>query len=525
MMKGRLSMKVFKIASALLLGLLSLLGSFSIKPTPASAEENYNYVKHELRAVWIATVTNIDWPSKKGLPIDQQKQEFIKLLDDVKNMSMNAVVVQIKPTADAFYPSKYGPWSEYLTGTQGMDPGYDPLAFMIEEAHKRNLEFHAWFNPYRITMNHKDLTRLSADHPARQHPEWVEAYGNQLYYNPGIPEARKFIIDGIIEVVKNYDIDAVHMDDYFYPYKIAGVEFPDQEEYEKYGQHFTNIGDWRRDNVNQLVRDINLAIKNEKSYVKFGISPFGVWRNIANDPTGSDTTAGQTNYDDLYADTREWIQRGYIDYITPQIYWNIGFEPAAYDILADWWVKETINRPIHLYIGQAAYKINNNAVPAWSDPEEYVRQINLNHKYDTIKGSMHFSLKDLNRNPLGIKDRLANDLYRYPALVPSMPWLDHTAPKKPKLRDAKRTGGGIELTIEDHQLNSDTAYYVIYRFEGTKRGSINNAANILTTVRKTGRTQTFIDDLVEPGQTYTYVVTAVDRLHNESDFNRSITIK
>ncbi|WP_407644210.1 glycoside hydrolase family 10 protein [Falsibacillus albus] len=494
-------------------------------PLTANAEEGVTYKKRELRAVWIATVANIDWPSKKGLTAEEQKQEFIKLLDDVKSMGMNAVVVQVKPTADAFYPSEYGPWSEYLTGTQGKDPGYDPLAFMVEEAHKRNLEFHAWFNPYRITMNSTDINTLSADHPARKHPDWVVPYGKQLYYNPGIPEARKFIEDGILEVVRKYDIDAVHMDDYFYPYKIAGQEFPDQPTYEKYGKDlFDSIDDWRRDNVNTLVREINQSIKAVKPYVKFGISPFGVWRNIADDPTGSNTTAGQTNYDDLYADTRTWIQNGYVDYITPQIYWNIGFEPAAYDVLLDWWVKETIGHPVHLYIGQAAYKIDNNFVPAWSDPEEYVRQINLNHQYDTVKGSIHFSLKDLNRNPLGIKDRLTNDVYKHPALIPTMPWLDHTPPKKPKLRKVVKKENGNELSIEDHQLNSDTAYYAVYRFDGKHRGDIGNAENLLDTVRKTGGSQKYVDESAEKGKTYTYVITALDRLHNESGFTRSVTI-
>ncbi|WP_327832794.1 glycoside hydrolase family 10 protein [Bacillus swezeyi] len=380
----------------------------------------------ELRAVWIATVTNIDWPSKKGLTVKQQKEEYIKLLNDVTEMGMNAVVVQIKPTADAFYPSSYGPWSEYLTGVQGKDPGYDPLCFLLEETHRRKLEFHAWFNPYRITMNHTDLNRLSENHPARRHPDWVAAYGRQLYYNPGIPAVQDFIVKGIEEVVKNYDIDAVHMDDYFYPYKIAGVEFPDLDTYEQYGKNcFENIDDWRRDNVNKLVKQINTAIKKEKPHVKFGISPFGVWRNKADDPTGSNTTAGMTNYDDLYADTREWIQQGYLDYIAPQIYWSIGFAPAAYDILVDWWKNETEGRPVHLYIGQAAYKINQNADPAWSDPEEYPRQIALNRS-SSVMGSIHFSLKDVNRNPLGIKDRLINDLYHNPALIPEMPWL--TAP-------------------------------------------------------------------------------------------------
>ncbi|MEC0708600.1 family 10 glycosylhydrolase [Bacillus haynesii] len=393
-------------------------------------EKSANCETKEFRAVWIATVTNIDWPSKKGLTIEEQKAEYVKLLDDVTTMGMNAVVVQIKPAADAFYPSAYGPWSEYLTGVQGKDPGYDPLSFLLEETHRRKLEFHAWFNPYRITMNHTDLNRLSQDHPARMHPDWVVAYGRQLYYNPGIPEAQEFIVQGIAEVVKNYPVDAVHMDDYFYPYKIAGVEFPDFSTYEQYGKdRFSNIEDWRRDNVNQLVKQINAAIKKERASVKFGISPFGVWRNIADDPTGSNTAAGMTNYDDLYADTREWIRQGYIDYIAPQIYWSIGFAPASYDILVNWWKNEVSQRPVHLYIGQAAYKINQNSDPAWSDPEEYPRQIALN-RASNVMGSIHFSLKDLNRNPLGIKDRLIQDLYKKPAAIPGMPWLDSVNSKQ-----------------------------------------------------------------------------------------------
>ncbi|NPC92976.1 family 10 glycosylhydrolase [Bacillus sp. WMMC1349] len=377
----------------------------------------------EMRGVWIATVTNLDWPSQKGLSPEQQKKEYIKLLDDVVEMGMNAVVVQIKPTADAFYPSVYGPWSEYLTGVQGKDPGYDPLQFLLEETHRRGLEFHAWFNSFRITMHHTDLAKLSNDHPAKKHPDWVVAYGNQLYYNPGIPEVQHFIIAGIEEVVKNYHIDAVHMDDYFYPYKIAGKDFPDLDTFARYGKdRFSNIADWRRDNVSQLVKQIGEMIKKEKPLVKFGISPFGVWRNIANDPTGSNTKAGVTNYDDLYADTRDWIQKQYIDYIAPQIYWSINFAPASYHILVDWWTNEVKGHPVHLYIGQAAYKINNNYDSAWSDPDEYPRQIALNRSVNGL-GSIHFSLKDLNKNPLGIKDKLRANIYNTPALIPEMPWL------------------------------------------------------------------------------------------------------
>lgn len=511
-------------------------GSLLLPPLHAKAEthpipEQTPHLKHELRAAWIASVTNIDWPSKTGLSIADQKAEFAAFLDEQKAMGMNAVVMQIKPTADAFYPSRYGLWSKYLTGVQGKDPGYNPLQYMVEEAHQRNMEFHAWFNPYRITMplgktaELSDLNKLPEDHPARQHPDWVVPYGQQLYFNPGIPEVQKFVVDGIMEVVKQYDIDAVHMDDYFYPYKISGVSFPDQATYEQYGKNrFSNIDDWRRDNVNNLVKNINQNIKAEKPYVKFGISPFGVWRNKAVDPTGSDTQAGQTNYDDLYADTRTWINEGYIDYIAPQLYWNIGLRVADYAKLLDWWSKEVRGKNVQLYIGQADYKINTitNGVDNWLNPEEMPNQLKLNRTYEVFHGSMHFSAKDLRRNPLGIADRLADDIYHYPSLIPSMPWIDHTAPKAPKLRENKVIAGRVLFRIHDPKY-SEARSYAIYRFEGTEPGSIEDPAHLFTTVRKTTSSQWFTDKSVEKGKSYTYVVTALDRTHNESNPSKKAT--
>ncbi|MCZ8495545.1 glycoside hydrolase family 10 protein [Priestia megaterium] len=492
-----------------------------------------SYLKHELRATWVASVLNIDWPSKPGLSIAQQKSEFINYLEEQKRMGMNAIVMQIKPTADAFYPSKYGLWSEYLTGNQGKDPGYNPLSFMVKEAHKRNMEFHAWFNPYRITMPLgkeaalSDLDKLPENHPARKHPEWVVPYGQQLYFNPGIPEVQKFVIDGIMEVVKNYDIDAVHMDDYFYPYKIAGKTFPDQEAYQRYGANkFNNIEDWRRDNVNNLVKNINKSIKEEKSYVKFGISPFGVWRNKAVDPTGSETTAGQTNYDDLYADTRTWINNGYVDYIAPQLYWNIGLPVADYAKLLAWWTKEVEGKNVQLYIGQADYKINTNSngVQNWFNPEELPNQIKLNRTYNNFKGSMHFSAKDLKNNPLGIADRLTEDIYKQPALVPPMPWIDNEAPKKPKVLQIKKKLGETKFKIRENNPE-EVAYYAIYRFEGNRVGNINDSKYLLTTVRKEHNNQVYVDPTSEKGETYTYVVTSLDRNHNESKPSNPIKVE
>jgi uncharacterized lipoprotein YddW (UPF0748 family) len=522
------------------LALAALVGGSLLLPADliANAESGTipqatTYVKQELRATWIASVLNIDWPSKPGLSISAQKGEFIKYLDEQKAMGMNAVVMQIKPTADAFYPSEYGLWSKYLTGVQGKDPGYDPLAFMLEAAHERNMEFHAWFNPYRITMplgktaEISDIDNLPESHPARKHPDWVIPYGQQLYFDPGIPGVQRFVIDGILEVVKNYDIDAVHMDDYFYPYKIAGVPFPDDISYQKYGaDRFTNVEDWRRDNVNNLVKNINEEIKAEKSYVKFGISPFGVWRNKAVDPTGSDTAAGQTNYDDLYADTRTWINNGYIDYIAPQLYWNIGLPVADYAKLLDWWTKEVAGKNVQLYIGQGDYKINteSNGVQNWFNPEEMPNQLKLNRTYKEFDGSMHFSAKDLRKNPLGIADRLSDDIYKHPALVPAMPWIDDHAPKAPKVSKATQSGDGIQFEIQDHK-QSDATYYAIYRFDGKKKGNIEDSTNLLATVHKENTSQLFNDVSVEKGKTYTYVVTALDRTHNESKQTKQIDIK
>ncbi|MGH2482560.1 MAG: glycoside hydrolase family 10 protein, partial [Ktedonobacteraceae bacterium] len=340
-------------------------------------------------------------------------------------MHMNAVNVQIRPTADSFYPSKLFPWSQWLTGVQGQDPGYDPLAFMIQQAHARNIQFHAWFNPYRISLG-TDLSQLAPNNPAILHPDWVVSYGGKLYFNPGIPAVRQYITAGIMEVVNNYDIDGVHFDDYFYPYPVAGQTFPDQATYQQYGANFSTIGDWRRDNVNRLVEGLSVAIKQAKPYVQFGISPFGVWRNQSTDPTGSATQAGVQDYDDLYADTRTWIKNNWIDYIVPQIYWNIGFTPAAYDVLVVWWSHEVDSTNVQLYTGMAVYKIGLPG--AWSDPNQMPDQLALNLQYPEVKGAMFFSMKELFANPLGFTDNLSNNIYKYPALPPVAPSADGKAP-------------------------------------------------------------------------------------------------
>ena len=484
-----------------------------------TVNEASRHPKSEMRAAWIATVDNIDWPAKGVTDPEQQKQQFIQLLDQLEDAGMNAVIMQIKPTADAFYPSQYGPWSEWLTGEQGKDPGYDPLAFLLEEVHKRNMEFHAWFNPYRISLQ-GDINKLVADHPARQHPEWVEEYGGKLYFNPGVPEAQQFIIDGIMEVVRNYDIDAVHFDDYFYPYPVTGVDFPDTDTFNQYKGSFTNKSDWRRNNVNTFIQNVKEAIKAEKSYVKFGISPFGIWKNKSSDPSGSETT-GLESYHAIYADSKKWVEEEWIDYITPQIYWNIGYSAAAYDKLIDWWSGIVSGKNVHLYSGQAVYRIGSNA--DWSNPDEMPNQIQYNRNFEEVRGSMYFSSKWFKDNALGFTDRLKNDLYRYPALIPAMPWIESEAPAATKKPKADQVREGVKLSWRS---TGDETYYAVYRFDGRGAGSVQDSSHLLGTLRKTtDKTQFFVDHTVAEGQTYTYVVTAVDRLHNESTASKPVTVK
>lgn len=367
----------------------------------------------EFRGAWISSVYNLDWPTTKGQGIEQQKKEYISLLDELQWAGINAVIVQVKPAADALYPSKHAPWSEYLTGTQGKNPGYDPLEFMIVEAHKRGMEFHAWFNPFRVTTNTNKKDKLAFNNPAVLHPEWVLEYDNKLLLNPGIPEVRQYVKNTVLEVVKKYDVDAIHFDDYFYPYPDSKKsDIPDNEAYKKYGKAYKNKADWRRYNINAMIKDISISIKNTKSNVKFGISPFGVWRNSSVSPKGSDTKASITSYDTIYADTRYWAYTGWIDYIAPQIYWNIGFGPACYEKTLNWWVKEMKDKPVELYVGQALYKVGVDA--NWKNPEELPNQILMNRKHDTVKGSIYFRAGLLTQNVLGFTDRLKYDLYLKP---------------------------------------------------------------------------------------------------------------
>lgn len=373
----------------------------------------------EFRAAWIATVDNIDWPTKGNYNSDDQKAEFIRIVDMHKRNGLNALVVQIRPATDAFYPSPYEPWSEWLTGKQGRPPSpyYDPLQFMIEETHKRGMEFHAWFNPYRAVFN-VNKSSVAPSHVTKLHPEWFLTYGDKKYFDPGNPEAQKFVTRIVQDVVERYEVDAIHFDDYFYPYRIAGKEFPDYSSYKKYGNGLSK-DDWRRSNVDSIIVFLSRIIKQVNPKCKFGISPFGVWRNADQDPKGSQTKAGQTNYDDLYADILLWLKNGWIDYVAPQLYWEFEHKAAPFQPLLDWWSENTYGR--HCYIGLGMYRAGTNA--AWKDKTQLPRQIEALRNTPNIQGMIFFSSKTFESNPNGWSDTLRYNYFKEAVGIPEMEWM------------------------------------------------------------------------------------------------------
>ena len=364
-----------------------------------------------LRGMWIASVANIDWPSKPGLSADAARAELTALFDAAARWRLNTVFLQVRPTADAFWPSPHEPWSEWLTGAQGRDPGWDPLDFAVTEAHERGLALHAWFNPYRIAT-HAEPSRLTADHPARRNPGWAVPYGGRLYYNPGLPEVRAFTQDAMMHAVESYDIDGVHWDDYFYPYPVSGEEFDDDAAFEEHGGDFGDRGDWRRHNIDLLVREMAARVREAKPDVAFGVSPFAVWRNKTTDPLGSDTDAGVQTYDDLYADTRTWVREGWIDYVLPQAYWHIGQEGADYETVVSWWAEVARGTGVALHIGEAIYKVGDPAQgSAWQDPAELSRHLTLCADHPEVGGNAFYSAKQVKADPLGAMSRVYRDHY------------------------------------------------------------------------------------------------------------------
>jgi uncharacterized lipoprotein YddW (UPF0748 family) len=307
------------------------------------------------------------------------------------------------------WPSPYEPWSHWLSGKQGRNPGYDPLAFLVEEAHARGLKFHAWFNPFRVSKQ-ADRAKLVPEHPARQHPDWVFEYGGQLYYDPGEPAVREFVTQVVMDVAQRYAIDGVHFDDYFYPYPVQGEQLPDTETFAAHGAGVGNVGDWRRQNVDRLVAGVSERLAALNRDVEFGISPFGIWRNLAADPRGS-ATSGLQSYDSTYADSYTWVRNGWVDYIAPQVYWEIGHPAADYAVLVPWWADAVAGTRVELYIGQAAYKVGS--APAWDDGE-LADHLALNREHAEVRGDVFFSARSLSTNAAAAMERVTAEHYSCP---------------------------------------------------------------------------------------------------------------
>ena len=360
------------------------------------------------RGAWIATVANIDWPTPAAVGNDSlQKAEMTWLLDSLASLGINAVIFQVRPTADALYYSEYEPTSHWLMGTQSDSLTYDPLEWTIEEAHKRNMEVHVWLNPYRVNLAKTDTSIIAPNHIFRQHPEWFWCYAKQWYFDPGLEVTREWICTTVQDIVYRYDIQAIHMDDYFYPYPQGKQALPDSKTFERFPRGFDNIADWRRNNVNLAIQAICRTIKECKPEVEFGISPFGVWRNADVDSTGSATKAGITNYDDLYADIRLWIKNGWIDYVLPQLYWEIGKKVADYEVLAHWWSNEVKGTNCKLYIGMAPYRLENASPKTpWGVGNEIGRQMELNRTIEEISGECFYSTRPLLRKPRHVCDTI-----------------------------------------------------------------------------------------------------------------------
>jgi uncharacterized lipoprotein YddW (UPF0748 family) len=479
--------------------------------------------KREFRAVWIAHVSNIDWPSTKTLTAQQQKDEYTSQLDQHKQSNMNAVVVQVRPSCDAIYPSSIEPWAEWLTGKQGRSPGYDPLQFMVDEAHKRGMEFHAWFNPYRAVIS-TTSSSIDTSHVSIKHPEWCITYGTLKFLDPGQPNVRNYVTSVIMDVVRRYDIDAVHFDDYFYPYPQTGLTVADDNTFALYNRGITDKNNWRRDNVDLLVKMVGDSIKKAKNYVKFGISPFGIWRNKGTDPLGSNTK-GLESYSEIYGDSRKWIQQGWLDYIAPQLYWSIGFAAAPYDALIPWW-SGVVPTNRHLYIGQGIYRINTTTSTDqnWLKATEMPNQLWLNRSTPSVSGSIHYSSKQVLKNSLGFQDSLRINFYQYPALIPTMPWKDSIPPLAPTGLTATINANETQVTLKWNRPNAAAdgekpRYYVVYRFlSDVANGSPKFIRHITAT-----DTTSFTDVYANPSD-FVYVVTAIDRLHNESNGSNAVKV-
>jgi len=476
----------------------------------ASGQEEPPPVSREFRGVWVATVANIDWPSKPGLNTWQQQAELIEILNKAVELHLNAVILQVRPATDALYASPLEPWSEFLTAQMGRppEPAYDPLAFAVDEAHKRGLELHAWFNPYRA-HHPAAKSELSTNHVSVARPEMVRSYGRYLWLDPGDSAVRRHSVKVITDVVKRYDVDGIHIDDYFYPYKerdSAGtlIDFPDSTTWARYQQSggILSRDDWRRSNVDKLVRELYSQIKSTKRWVKFGVSPFGIWR-----PGFPSQIKGFDAYTELYADSKKWLNEGWLDYFTPQLYWPIAKEEQSYPVLLTWWISEN-TKGRNIWPGNFTSRVGATGETSWKT-QEILDQISSTRLTEGAGGNVHFSAKVFMQNRDSLVDKLLAGPYAGPALVPASPWLDSVAPRAPIAYLARDTiTRAIRLELKSAATEKAWLWVVRYRY-GPDWSTL-----ILPGIQSTH----MFDGGSASGAPDQVVVSQVDRTGNESEF-------
>jgi uncharacterized lipoprotein YddW (UPF0748 family) len=467
--------------------------------------------KREFRGAWMHTVYQPQY-AQKGT--NELKKYLSDQLDKLQSSGVNAVLFQVRPSADAFYESKLEPWSHFLTkGGKAPVPYWDPLTYMIEEAHKRGMELHAWLNPYRVTTSANE--KLPSTHLYHKEPQRFVTFAGdkKMYFDPGLPENRKFIEDVVADIVSRYDVDGIHFDDYFYPYPVKGYEFPDDASYKKYGNGMKR-GDWRRENVDLLIEGVHKRIQSIKPWVRFGISPFGIWRNKRTDARGSDTK-GLQNYDDLYADVLPWAQKGWIDYLLPQLYWDLEHKSASYLVLVEWWNNNVGNR--HLYIGQDVERtMKFSDISPSTQKTQLHHKVDLTRKADHIQGNCWWPAYSVTANYGGVADSLKKDIQRTVALVPEYRWM--TTEKPAQVSNVKASGKVLQWNGTKRQgKTTDVVRYVIYRFElKDKHPDFENAEAIVGITNETE---------YKASRSGCYYVTALNRANIESQPSNAVTIK
>jgi len=468
-------------------------------------------VKREFRGAWIQCVNG----QFLGMTSKQMQETLIYQLDKLKEYGVNAIIFQVRPECDALYKSELEPWSRFLTGEQGRKPDmdWDPLAWMTEQCHERGMELHAWINPFRAKT--KTTNELAQNHVAIKHPERVFAYDGQLILNPGIPENRDYICQIAADIVSRYDVDGLHIDDYFYPYPAAGQVIPDDREYKMYKNGIADRNDWRRDNVNVFIKQLYETVHKVKPWVKFGVSPFGIYRNKKSDAAVGSATNGLQNYDDLYADVLMWVNNGWVDYCVPQLYWQIGHKAADYETLIKWWNKYAGKR--HLYIGEDVERTVKSA--DLKDPRinQMPAKRKLHDELPNIKGTVLWYAKAVVDNVGNYGTMLKNVYWKYPALMPEMPYIDNKAPKKVKAMKVLAIDGGKVLfwtAPSGKDWKSKAVKFVVYKFEQGEKININDPSKIVKITSE--EFYKIPQGTVGAGKTANYVVTAVDRSGNES---------